>query len=576
MPTRRTRVVSLAVTLAALVLYAFPQTSAGADPNPPVSTYTYTANMEPLGASLRANTGGTHNSDLAFWGNRLYQGDYAGFRIIDISNPEDPQLINDYKQCTGTTASNQGDVIVWNNILVRSWNSTTSSATLTCDGEAVPPGFEGLHIFDVSNAADPDLVASINLPGCGSHTATGVPDLANNRLLVYDGASSATCPIFITAIPFANPAGATLMPVPVVAGRSCHDISVILGTGMFLSCAGGDGFTVFSLGGSRGGTLTSPMLLYTKTVTGVSIAHSSSFSWNGQILIFGHEPGGGSGAQCQATTPDVNKTLFFYDSVTGTELGRWVLPRPQASTENCTVHNFNTVPSSQRNILVHGSYQSGIGVVDFTNPAAPVEIAYADPAPLVPTQLGGDWSSYWYDGIIYESDITRGLITWRLNDPAVAGASTLGHLNPQTQEFTIPFTGGQADLSITKTDSNDPAPTGRNLTYTLTVTNNGPDASSGVVVTDNLPPSVTFVSATPSQGTCGPPSGGIVTCNLGTIGNGSSATVQIVVKPTQAGSITNTASVNATTFDQATASNSDSEETSVCRLTSRRTSIPCG
>jgi hypothetical protein len=76
-------------------------------------------------------------------------------------------------------------------------------------------------------------------------------------------------------------------------------------------------------------------------------------------------------------------------------------------------------------------------VVDFTNPTAASIVGYADPAPLVPTQLGGDWSDYWYNGRIYESDITRGLIIWELSDKAVAGAMMLGHLNPQTQEFTI-------------------------------------------------------------------------------------------------------------------------------------------
>jgi hypothetical protein len=75
--------------------------------------------------------------------------------------------------------------------------------------------------------------------------------------------------------------------------------------------------------------------------------------------------------------------------------------------------------------------------VDFSDPAHAVEIAYADPEPLVPTQLGGDWSTYWYDGRIYESDITRGLLIWRLHDRSVAGARRLGHLNPQTQEFTL-------------------------------------------------------------------------------------------------------------------------------------------
>jgi hypothetical protein len=78
-------------------------------------------------------------------------------------------------------------------------------------------------------------------------------------------------------------------------------------------------------------------------------------------------------------------------------------------------------------------------VVNFTNPASPREIAFADPAPLSDTSLilGGDWSSYWYDGRIYESDMRRGLIIWDLSDPAVAGARKLRHLNPQTQETSF-------------------------------------------------------------------------------------------------------------------------------------------
>jgi hypothetical protein len=55
----------------------------------------------------------------------------------------------------------------------------------------------------------------------------------------------------------------------------------------------------------------------------------------------------------------------------------------------------------------------------------------------VPTQLGGDWSTYWYNGRIYESDITRGLLVWQLRDKRVAGARRLHHLNPQTQEFSL-------------------------------------------------------------------------------------------------------------------------------------------
>ena len=161
------------------------------------------------------------------------------------------------------------------------------------------------------------------------------------------------------------------------------------------------------------------------------------------MLIFGHEPGGGGQAQCQATSSVLNRTLFFLDGETGETVGEFLHPRPQTSLENCTWHNLNVVPTNKGYVGVSGNYQSGISVFDFTNPANTKEIAYADPAPLVnpnnpaALELGGDWSTYWYNGFIYESDITRGLIIWKLSDKAVAGARKLGHSNPQTQEFTI-------------------------------------------------------------------------------------------------------------------------------------------
>jgi uncharacterized protein DUF11 len=95
-----------------------------------------------------------------------------------------------------------------------------------------------------------------------------------------------------------------------------------------------------------------------------------------------------------------------------------------------------------------------------------------------------------------------------------------------------------------------------------------------VTVTDTLPASVTFVSATPSQGSC-VRAGVIVTCYLGSIANGGVATVAIVVKPTVAGGFTNTASVRASSTDPAAGNNADSESTTACRITSRPTSIPC-
>ena len=105
----------------------------------------------------------------------------------------------------------------------------------------------------------------------------------------------------------------------------------------------------------------------------------------------------------------------------------------------------------------------------------------------------------------------------------------------------------EADLSITKTDSPDPVNVGDSLLYTITVTNNGPGNATGVTVTDTLPSGITLVSVTPSQGSC---SGTLtVSCSLGNIENGASATVMIVVIPTVAGTICNSASVTGNESD---------------------------
>jgi hypothetical protein len=584
----RRYVVAFAVVLA----FGLPL-AASASVTDAVSTFTYTQNMHPMGFSERAVplTGagsGIFNSDLAFWGKRAYQGTYEGFRIIDITEPDNPVQVNNFTGCVqGTTTGNQGDVVVWDDVLVRSWNSPAPGSGAVCGGVATPAGQEGVHVFDVSDPTNPVGLAFVATP-CGSHTATGVPDLANNRLLVYSNPSSdasACRGIDIIQVPLGNPAAAsylrfepsgdptfvgglpnvvtvdppssaagdygatsaafgpattetgiagdivlvddgTALPtqgcsplvgfpagaialvdrgtctfvqkvgnaqaagaaavivvnnapgdpitmggvdpsitIPAVmvslangttikaglpasgrvssnptATRPCHDTGVILGDVLKAACAGGNGVVVWSLDPADGGSLTDPEIVFQRTLSGVSIGHSAGFTWDGEVLIFGHEPGGGGEARCQATSAEVDRTLFFLDADTGATVGTFIHPRPQTATENCTWHNYNVVPTDKRYVLVSGNYQSGVSVVDFTDPASANEVAYADPAPLSETTLigGGDWSSYWYDGRIYESDMKRGLIVWDLSSNVVAGATKLGHLNPQTQETSLP------------------------------------------------------------------------------------------------------------------------------------------
>jgi hypothetical protein len=421
---RRTYLIVLFVILT--VLMALPGViSAGHDDDP------RTINLHPMGhieepASLFYGPPTIH-TDIAFWGKHAFQGNWLGINVRDISAPGNPKQVS-FTECLG----NQGDVIVWDDVLVRSWNSP-APAGATCDGQDVPAGFEGLHIFDISNLDDPVLIGSVALK-CGSHTATGVPDVANDRLLIYNSGSSSACEGFeIVEIPLSDPAEAAQINF-VELERDCHDIAVILGDANRAACTGDAGFAMVDLSES----LDNPSVLYEKDIEGVTIGHTGSFTWDGEVFVFGHEPGGGVGPFCQASTADLDKSALFFDVETGNLLGMWTLPRPQSATENCTIHNLNTVPVRSGNyILTSGNYQSGTSVVDFSDPANPVELAYSDPPPLDPPDLGGAWSSYWYNNFIYETNITEGLNIFRFSDNVTGGALRLDHLNPQTQMFTI-------------------------------------------------------------------------------------------------------------------------------------------
>jgi hypothetical protein len=389
------------------------------------------------------------NSDLAFWGDLAFNGNYDGFRVIDISSPREPREIV-HQRCNG----DQGDVFVWGDVLVRSWNSKKPEARL-CDGQVVPAGFEGVHVFDVSDPADPVLIGAVELP-CGSHTLTGARD--GDRLIVYSNNSSSTgCTggdpagdfIDVLQVPLDDPAGASLLRREPLEGpltaipTGCHDAGLILGEANLLACASADAINVFDVG-NRGGSLADPAFLFTVTEPGVGQAgtngrwHSAAFTWDGEVLVAGWEPGGGAEPECETVDPPVDKSVFFYDARTGAKLGQWTLPRGQDGVaENCTVHNYNVVPVKDRYVLVSGNYQAGTWVTEFTDPANPVTLGYADPPALVPPDLGGAWSSYWYNDFIYESSITEGLNVFRYRGYELKGARQLDHLNPQTQEFTL-------------------------------------------------------------------------------------------------------------------------------------------
>ena len=146
------------------------------------------------------------------------------------------------------------------------------------------------------------------------------------------------------------------------------------------------------------------------------------------------------------------------------------------------------------------------------------------------------------------------------NAGAVAAGFTVVPTGDSAPVTVVPA----ADLSIAKTDSPDPVTVGKDLSYSLLVSNHGPQDAAGVSVTDALPAGATLVSSSTTVGSCSGTA--TVTCDLGTLANGASATVTIVVRPGSAGQLSNTATVSSTTVDPVAGNDSSTTTTTVSPL----------
>ena len=173
--------------------------------------------------------------------------------------------------------------------------------------------------------------------------------------------------------------------------------------------------------------------------------HSATFNNDGTKVIFTDEWGGGTRPRCRPTDPPTWGADAIFDIVDRKLRfgGYYKLPAPQTDQENCVAHNGSLIPVPGRDIMVQAWYQGGVSVFDFTDSTKPVEIAYFDRGPLDAKQLftGGYWSTYWYNGHIYGTEIARGLDVFKLtpsefltqNEIDAATAVKPGVFNAQQQ-----------------------------------------------------------------------------------------------------------------------------------------------
>jgi hypothetical protein len=413
------------------------------------------------------------NSDFAFQGNTLFQGNFYGINFYDISNPASPSLITSLV-CPG----GQGDVSVYGHLLFMSVEMP--NGRLDCGTQAFPPNpppekghenerqlpaaskdrFRGVRIFDISDIKNPKQVASVQT--CrGSHTHTLVvdPNDKDNVYIYVSGTSfvrqkeelegcsgekpdkdpnTSLFRIDVIKVPLAAPQDAKVVANPRVFmdartgalnglnnggshgkgeekpedTNQCHDITVYSAIGLAAGACSGNGILL---------DIKDPV--HPKRVDAVndpnySYWHSASFSNDGSKVVFTDEWGGGLGARCRPNDPNVwgADAIFKLKDDKLSLASYYKMPAAQTDTENCVAHNGSLVPIPGRDVEVQAWYQGGVSIMDFTDAAHPYEIAYFDRGAIDPKTLilGGYWSAYWYNGHIYGSEIARGLDVFKL------------------------------------------------------------------------------------------------------------------------------------------------------------------
>ncbi|SMO85098.1 LVIVD repeat-containing protein [Fodinibius sediminis] len=174
--------------------------------------------------------------------------------------------------------------------------------------------------------------------------------------------------------------------------------------------------------------------------------HSATFNNEGDKVLFTDEWGGGGQPKCRENDPmewGANAIFTIDDDDQMNFQTYYKMPAPQTAQENCVAHNGSLIPVPDRDIMVQSWYQGGISIFDWTDPKNPVEIAFHDRGPVDSTrmQMGGSWSVYWYNGVIVNSEIARGLDIFKLkpspylteNEIAAAETVTFEQLNAQGQ-----------------------------------------------------------------------------------------------------------------------------------------------
>ena len=448
------------------------------------------------------------NSDLAFGTHYVYQANFAGFTIWDVTSPDKPMAAAIYECITS-----QGDPSVVGNLLFLSAEGNGNRKDCGKGGVQDPKDhMRGVRIFDVSNPRAPKLIK--NVETCkGSHTHTVVPHPKDKNIVyiyvsgqqparseteltgcknaldpddptnslyqldvikvplnaperaevipgarIFTGIDSAPSTAVRPARARVNPAADPNLPVVRTGPRNCHDVTAYPAFGLLAGACGSHGLLVDISNPEK------PVRLAAQSDTNFQGWHTAHFSNDGKKVVFTDEWGGGTAPMCQRNSMmemGGNTTLVIGKDKKFTQHAYFKIPTAQTAEENCVSHNGGLIPVPGRDVMVQGWYQGGVDVIDFTDPDKPRELAFFDRGSIDPpagadipvaqptaagerasrSTSGGSWAAYYWNGMIYSSEIDRGFDVLELlpsehlsaNEIAAAKLVQLSEYNPQSQ-----------------------------------------------------------------------------------------------------------------------------------------------
>jgi hypothetical protein len=372
--------------------------------------------------------------------------------VYDVSRPHKPQVVTQVV-CPGS----QNDVSVWKNLLVLSVDSSRSDDSCSSTGQSatIKESWEGIRVFDITNPATPEYVAAVETD-CGSHTHTLAPSKDGNDLYVYASSyfPSATFPdcqpphdkISVVKVPVASPADSALVAEPVLfpdggnptgnysrETSGCHDITAYPSKDIAAGACMGDGI-LLDISDRENPVVTEQV----RDTENFAFWHSATFNHDATKVVFTDELGGGGAATCDEETGPTRGANGIYDLSRNRQLtfrSYYKIPRHQFDTENCVAHNGSLIPVKGRDVMVQSWYMGGTSFWEFTDSGNPREIGYFERGPAPTGGGGGTWSSYYYNGHVYSSDLGQGFDVMRITDRSLAKAAKvrMGELNVQSQ-----------------------------------------------------------------------------------------------------------------------------------------------